>query len=144
VGDQYATSRSSAGLAIAIATGKTDKSNDTDIKYFIEDSGPENNGYKAETTARAAFKDYYAGHVAIYKLSQYPYCRSSGTLKSGFYCVIANNYRNYANESVTKYAFGFSDVSLDAAEKDAVKELQRRNWSWKESDGYDVEKRGSF
>ena len=124
----FTFSNAHAGAAMCVATEKTPKKNVTDVQYFTRWNSSDN-GYKVEKRAREDYKRRYS--------RGYPACRSTGRIMHGHFVVLKNTMRNYAKELKTTYAFGYGDSPREA-EHDAVREMRRRNWSWKKQDGYRI------
>ena len=127
------TSSVYAGAAICIAKKETPRGHETDAEYFIHwDSS--NKGYGSEKNVQQAYKSKYNG---------IPSCRSTGNLINGYFVIISFAGTNYDGEPKLTYAFGYG-LSQEEAQQDAIKELGRRNWSWRKSQGYKVEEIQEF
>ncbi|MEX0899947.1 MAG: hypothetical protein WD081_04565 [Gammaproteobacteria bacterium] len=120
-----ATAPAHAGAAVCYGTEETPQGRDTDAEYFARWSGS-GHGRAAERVARQDWAAKYRGN---------PSCTSSQDLESGYLVIIEAHTRAYTDETVVTMAAGFGRTA-DEAEDEAVAELGRRNWSWKQRDGY--------
>jgi|GEM_PF-1793134 len=117
---------------------------DADKPVFVFHADGFSNGFAADRIARHQLRvllDEQRNKTSSTKpKKRYPNCRSSGDHVQGHFAILRYVDDKQKKETI---AFGYGASAADA-EKDAVDELGRRNWSWRKRMGYETLQAGTF
>ncbi len=124
--------KSNAQIAIAVAKDTKGSSLEWSIVW--------NSGYNTEGQAIKSLENKGYEKVSVLTGGE-----SRGhKLKSGYWVVVQGSRTSYKGDKIISFGMGASESSYGEAEERAVSNLKQYDWSWKDSDGYKISKKGTF
>lgn len=121
-----------AQIGIAVAKDRNGSSVKWQLAY--------NHETKTENVARQQLKS--KGYEKVYNLTGGKL--RGHNLTGGYWVVVKANRKNYNGTVITSFGLGASSSSYSEAEERALSNLSQYDWSWKQSDGYVIAKKGTF